>query len=159
MKTARTIILRPEDGQILVTYSNELGKDNTINIAMTDIDNSILTPFNSAIATKLSVLPQAIAKVSFVKLLDGVFTIIGEHYDPKTVNSADLVGAQKQVYDNLCAFVLAAVGQPLSSITAKYGSGRIIINGVDMDFVSVNAGAGTVLSDSTQLSIDLFNEQ
>ena len=168
MKTIGNIL--SDNINILVNYTDDIGNKNIFLIPQSSLNEGELTNFNnfkSLIQNRLNAIAVVKAKIINVLLLNNVFFIQGESFPPKSFNTNTLSTTilvtgtsltQKQVSDNLYAFVLAATGNPLISLTAPFATNTVIINGVTMNYTTISTASGSVLANATQLVIDLFNQ-
>lgn len=159
----QTAIASGDQERISISYSNELGElSNSIkNISdLTDDEIQILTAFQKIANDELTTISPKIARVKLVQLKNRVFSIEGEVFKMKTISIDELSEdspSQKAVAEALYDFVLQATGVPLETLEAPFGTGKVIINGTTMDYATVASQSGNILSNATQLVIDLFN--
>ena len=168
MKKLKNVLL-DGNGNIISNYLDEIGNNSVINIKeidLTDDEIIVIDNLKSLIQSKLDLLPKQIEKVYDVELLENIFFISGENFQPKSfktdllstsvlVTGTDLT--QKQVSDNLYSFVLSSIGSPLISISAPFVTGKVTINGIEMDYQIISSQSGNIMSNATQLVVDLFN--
>lgn len=159
-----------ENRNLIVNYIDEVGKQTTIAIKSSDFTTQeaiTSTAFRALIQTRLDALSIIKAKIFNVMLLDGIFFIQGESYPPQSYKVVNLSTetlvtgtslTQKQVCDNLYSFVLSATGNPLVSLSAPFSTNTVVINDVTMNYTTISTASGSILTNATQLVIDLFNQ-
>jgi len=170
MKTLTDILYNKTTNTIKINYFDDIGNLQQITKSVSDLTSdelSHLTSLSNDIQTDLNNLIKIKAKVFNVLLLDSIFFIQGESYPPQSHKIADLSTTvlvtgtsltQKQVSDNLYSFVLSATSNSLISLSAPFGTNTVVINGTTMNYTTISTASGSVLSNATQLVIDLFNQ-
>ncbi|MES2382595.1 MAG: hypothetical protein V4538_16220 [Bacteroidota bacterium] len=164
-------------GQVntVVNYTDNLGnvKDLTLpNNTFHGADSITFNAFNLLIKSRVDTVAKIVAKVYSVSFLTtgvtllghpdptkGVFTIYGEHYDPKTLRVSDLTGADATLAANFFTLVNSSTGNNLESSFAPFNTGKITINGVEMHSSTLNAASGGMLDALKVMCTDWFNKQ
>jgi hypothetical protein len=151
------------NGNVLNNYFDDIKNKNCLNIKVSDLTPDELIAYNNWIAviqTRLNALPRVKAKVKFINLLDGTFSISGEYYPLKTQRIIDLTPEQKVITNALYNFVLNYTGSQLLSLEGEIGALRVVINGVvysGQEYLDLVSASGNVIYNSILLTIDIFN--
>ncbi len=158
-----------EGDNILTNYTNEVGEKLPFNITISSLTGSKADAYNAFKAMVIAEM-NAIDKVNIlvenVFYMNAKFTIVGINKITKNfevidladnVNVYDTGKTPKEIYDELAAFVLAALGAPLTVLNAPFGTNTVNINGAVYEYTALIPLSGTVLLNSTKLAKYLFN--
>ncbi len=154
------------NGQITANYIDNLGNAKQLYITDTLTVNQIFR----TIQYRVDTIAKTVAKVYTVQFLTtgttllgnpdptkGVFTISGEHYRQKTLKVSDLTGSDATLAANFFALVRSSTGSNLESADAPFHTGKLTINGVEMDSEPIDNGSGGILTQIEAMCLRLFN--
>ncbi len=167
MKTIKDTLTSGDDN--IVNYFDEVGNTTALNIKKSSLTVEELAAYNSWEAVKqarINALDKVLDLVANVGLSEGKFVVTGEVISPKVFAVDDLatIGTvydtgktQKQIYDDLAAFINIATGSPLVSMNAPFGTGFVIVNMVIYPYAPISISSGSVMTNATKLARYLLN--
>lgn len=123
-----------------VTYSNEIGVSKSLLVKRDTLgaDTSKLDAVLTAISTQLNKISPALASVKWVTYKNDAFSIAGDYYEQVLANYSDLSTQRKAIIDSLKARIYEVKGVNMTTLSTKFGSEKVTINGVEYPFSDFN---------------------
>jgi hypothetical protein len=136
-------------GNVVANYIDNLGNLKTKNFP------ALNEEIKSLVQDSLNDLPMAMAKVMWVSYVNDEFSISGELRPLVLMKYSNLSAPRKAIVDALKAKIFEVKGVNMTTLSTKFGSNLVTINGVEYpyaDFIS------TAFGNAITLANELYND-